>query len=214
VAAERRLIYPAASVDLFLAICQGLGVALAIGVGGPLTALFVAVMASLPAGIDPAGTDYAFAGEAPFITALFAANVLAFYLRRFDRGGPVLVLVAAAAGAIFFAASLAERGEAAVPGLLVGALIAGLVAQLAIGVLRGAERRAGAVGDSDRGRGRGEPAAAGALTLILAATGIAAAALALFVPPAAIPLAIALVVLAAARRRRAAEKYEGLRVLR
>ena len=41
-----------------MAICQGLGLALAIGIGGPIAALFISMMGSLDAGIDPDGTDY------------------------------------------------------------------------------------------------------------------------------------------------------------
>ena len=69
-------------MDLFLAICQAIGLALAVGIGGVLAALFVAVMASTDAGIDLRGTDWEFIGEGWFIAILFAANVLAFYESR------------------------------------------------------------------------------------------------------------------------------------
>ncbi|MBK5117491.1 MAG: hypothetical protein JJE23_11305, partial [Thermoleophilia bacterium] len=56
--------------------------------------------------------------------------------------------------------------------------------------------------------------AGGTLDLIFAAAGVLTATLALFVPPASLLALIALLVLAAGRRRKASEKYEGLRVLR
>ena len=194
-------------MDLFYAICQAAGLALAVGIGGPLAALFVAVMADADAGIDLAGTDWSFLGATWFIAVLFAANVGLFLLRRADLQTRLpLVAFAAAIGAIAGAASLAEEGKAAFIGLVVGSLIGAGAAIVAGDVLGGAQRR---TAGSDAGA---ETAAT--LALIFAVAGIGAAALALFVPPAAIALLIALAVLAAGRRRRAAQKYEGLRVLR
>jgi hypothetical protein len=163
-------------------------------------------MAHVELGIDPEGTDWEFFASNWFIAILFAVNVVAFYANR--SGIPTRIpgaVFAAAIGAIAGAASLAEEGEAAVLGLLLGAALALAASLLAADVLAGAARRAGT----------GEAAgAAGTLTLILAGTGILVAALALFAPPASLLVLVALGVLAAARRRRAGEKYEGLRVLR
>ena len=194
-------------MDLFLAICQAAGLALAVGIGGPLAALFIVVMASLEAGIDPAGTDFEFLGEAWFATVVFACNVVLYLVRRrrIQLRMP-LVVFAAAFGAIAGAASLAEEGEPMVAGLLVGAAVGAVSALVAGDVLAGAQRRSAAAGE--------DAATEATLALIFAVAGIGAAALALFVPPAAIALLIALVVLAAARQRRAGEKYEGLRILR
>lgn len=198
-------------MDLFLAICQAAGLGLAIGIGGPLTALFVATMARLGLGIDPEGTDWDFFASNWFIAILFAANVAAFYLHRstaavrpwaiWIRGAAFAAAIAAIAGA----ASLAEEGEPALVGFLVGGLL-GLGASLLAGdVLAGAQRRAAA----DEAAGT-----AGTLTQIFALAGIVIAVLALFVPPASLLVLVALLALAATRRRRAGEKYEGLRVLR
>ena len=71
-------------MDLFLAICQGLGLALAIGIGGALVALFAGAMASLEAGINPDGTDYGFFAETWFLVALFALVVLGMLARGRD----------------------------------------------------------------------------------------------------------------------------------
>lgn len=194
-------------MDLFLAICQAVGLALAVGIGGPLAALFIVVMASLQAGTDPRGTDFAFLGETWFATAVFAVNVALYVARR--AGAPLrlpLIVFAAAFGAIAGAASLAEEGESMAIGLVLGAAVGAASATLAGDVLTGAQRRSASAEEG--------AATAATLALIFAVAGIGAAALALFVPPAAIALLIALAVLAAGRQRRSGEKYEGLRILR
>ena len=194
-------------MDLFLAICQAAGLALAVGIGGPLAALFIVVMASLEAGIDPAGTDLEFIAETWFVTVVFACNVFLYLARRRELAVRLpLIAFAAAFGAIAGAASLAEEGEPLVLGLVIGALVGGGSALLAGDVLAGAQRRSATAGEG--------AATSDTLALIFAVAGIGAAALALFVPPAAIALLIALVVLAAGRQRRSGEKYEGLRILR
>ena len=57
-----------------MAICQGLGLALAVGIGGPLAALFVAMMAALGSGIHPDLTDYDFLGATWFLVTLLAVS--------------------------------------------------------------------------------------------------------------------------------------------
>src|SRR6185436_14022354 len=126
-------------MDLFMAICQGLGLALAVGIGGPLAALFVAMMAALGSGIHPDRTDYDFLGATWFLVTLLAVVV------------------------IFMIA-------------------------------------------------RGREALRWPTIAVLA--GIVVAAFSLFVPPVSLLALAALIVLAAGRRRRAGEKYEGLRILR
>jgi hypothetical protein len=193
-------------VDLFLAICEALGLGIAAGIGGPLAWLFIAVMAGAEAGIDPRGTGWEFVGATWFVAVLFAANVAAFAQRRAGLSLPLPHAAGAAVlGAIFGAAALAAAGEPAAIGLLIGAVAAGASSLLASGVMVGAERRTVEEGE-------GSPAAT--LALIFAAAGIVVAALALFVSPAALVIAAALAAFASTRRRRAAEKYEGLRVLR
>jgi hypothetical protein len=194
-------------MDLFLAICQAAGLALAAGIGGPLAALFIVVMASLEAGIDPRGTDFEFIGEPWFATVVFAITVILTLARRREVSLRMpLIVFAAAFGAIAGAASLAEEGEPAAIGLLVGALVGAGSALLAGDVLSGAQRRSASSAEGT--------STAATLDLIFALAGIGAAALALFVPPASLALLIALAVLASGRRRRAGEKYEGLRILR
>jgi hypothetical protein len=198
-------------MDLLLAICQAIGIGIAVGIGGPVVALFVAFMASIEAGIDPRGTDWDFLGESWFIAVLLAANIVGVYLDRSASESArrsFHVFIAGAFGAVAGAASLAEQGEPAILGLVLG-LLAGVGSGLvAYDILAGARRRAGASGKGDT------KATAATLELIFAAAGILVALLALFVSPLALLGLVGLAVLAAGRRRRAGEKYEGLRVLR
>jgi len=200
-------------VDLFLAICQGLGLALAIGIGGALAALFVSMMSSFEAGIDPDGTDFSFITATWFLVTLLALSVLTVLARSREAARLPVVGLLAAAGALAFAASLAEDGDTAWPGLILGAIAAGLAALVSTDVLEGALRRAGGAGAASRAD---DPAADAANVLVIgfAVAGIVVAALALFVPPVSLLAAIGLAVLAIGRRRKAGEKYEGLRILR
>ncbi len=195
-------------MDLFYGICQGLGLALAIGIGGALAALFASMMGSFEAGFHPDGTDFSFITATWFLIALLALVVLTVIARGREVARYPLVALLAAAGAIAFAASLAEEGETAWPGLIAGAIATALAALVASDILDGAIRRA-------RGS-RSEAAGDAANTLIItfAVAGIVLAALALYLPPASIVAAIALAALALGRRRKAGEKYEGLRILR
>ena len=195
-------------MDLFLAICQGLGLALAIGIGGAVAALFVSFMGSIEAGIDPDGTDFEFLTASWFLVTLLAIVVLAILARGRDLARYPVIALLAAAGAITFAASLAEEGETAWPGLILGAIATAFAAMIAADVLDGAITRAKAAGT--------EQADDAANTLIIGFVfgGIALAALALFVPPVSIVVALILLALALGRRRKSGEKYEGLRILR
>jgi hypothetical protein len=197
-------------VDLFLAICQGLGLALAIGIGGALVALFTSAMASLELGFDPDGTDFGFVAETWFLVILLALVVIGLLARGREAVRLPMIALLSATGALAFAASLAEDGDAAWPGLLAGAIATFLAASVAYDVLAGAIGRARGAADSD------DAAASAENTLVIAfgLAGLVLAALALFLPPVALVAAAALAFVAAGRRRRAGEKYEGLRILR
>ena len=195
-------------MDLFLAICQGLGLALAIGIGGALAALFASMMATLEAGFDPEGTDFGFVTATWFLVTLLALVVLTVFARGREAARVPVIALLSASGAIVFAASLAEEGETAWPGLVVGALATAGAAIVAFDVLEGAIARA---------RSKGAEAASDAentLLIAFALAGMVVAALALFVPPVSLLAAGALLVVALGRRRKAGEKYEGLRILR
>jgi hypothetical protein len=191
-------------VDLFLAICQGLGLALAAGVGGMLAVLLMSVLAHVDVGWDLDATDFSWFEAAWFIPILFALNVLVFFLARATsisdeaRRG-VLIAFATAFGAIAFGGSLAEETSTWWPGL-VGAAAGAAAGAVTDSVLAGATARSRET--------------AGTLQLMAAGAGLLLVLVALFIPPASILAAAALAVLAAGRRRRADQKYEGLRSLR
>jgi hypothetical protein len=196
-------------MDLFMAICQGLGLALAVGIGGPIAALFVAMMAALGSGIDTDGTDYRFLAETWFLVTLLAIVVVFMFARgRETMRGPSIAVLAAI-GAVVAAASLAEEGEHAIIGIVIGALAAAFAADVSSSVLAGALKRA-----EGNEPGSKEADAANFMIVAFAAAGIVLAALSLFVPPVSLVALVALIWLAVARRRRAGEKYEGLRILR
>lgn len=194
-------------MDLFLAICEALGLGLAAGLGGPLAWLFIAVMAGLQAGIDPRGTDSAFIGEIWFIGLLLVANVLEL-LRPNPRDRNrrrVAVAVAAVFGAVFGSAALAAEGESTTIGFLIGGLAGIGAALVASDLLSGAQARI------EAGPEAGSPVTLG---LILGAAGVLVAVLALFLPPSSLLVAGLLAALVISRRRKADQKYQGLRILR
>ena len=192
-------------MDLFLAICQGLGLALAAGIGGMLAVLLMSVLAHIDVGWDLDGTDFDWFASEWFIPILFVLNVVVFVLgwgsvlpATARRG--VLIGLAAAFGAIVFGASLAEETTTWWPGLAAGAAAGAVAAAVGESVVAGASARS--------------EESAGTLQLMVAGTGLILVIVALFLPPVSLLVAIGLVVLATGRRRRADEKYEGLRSLR
>jgi hypothetical protein len=195
-------------MDLFLAISQGTGLALAIGVRPFLPPLLAGVLARADAGVDFSGTDFSFLESIPFLAAMLALTALATTLGRqvqFSALVRVLGAAAVALGALEFAGSLAEESYAGGPGLVAGAAIALLGFLAAAAFFEGARGRLAA---------RGESGSLSFLTLIADAASLALAAIAVFVGPLSyLPLAFC-VWLLMAQRRRAARKYEGLRVLR
>jgi hypothetical protein len=146
-----------ATVDLFLAICQGVGLAT-------------------------------------------AAGMLAGSLAHEGPERPFLIALAAAAGAVLFAASLTSGTDTRWPGILAGAPIGALAMLVTHSVVAGASQRAegGAV----------------AVSLMVAGAALVLALVALFLSPLALLAVAGLVWLGLSRRRREARKHEGLRVLR
>ena len=88
-------------MDLFNGICQGLGLALAIGIGGGLVALFAAAMASLEAGFDPDGTDFSFITENWFLVTLLVLVVLTVLALVPFNGQALLVCAVLIAADVF-----------------------------------------------------------------------------------------------------------------
>jgi hypothetical protein len=196
-------------MDLFVAICQGLGLALDVRIGGPLAALFISMMAALGSGIHPDATDYDFVDATWFLVTLLAIVVVFMLARSRNVLRWPQVAVLAAIGAVVFAASLAEEGETAWPGLILGAVATAFAATIAWSILAGAIRRA-----QGNEPGSREADAANTMIVAFAGAGIVLAALSLFLPPVSLVALAALAWLALSRRRRAGEKYEGLRILR
>jgi hypothetical protein len=124
---------------------------------------------------------------------------------RQDEGPltPALAVVSAIAGAALFGWSLTQADHPAWPGWPVGSAFALFAFFVVAGFVAGARRRS-----SDGS------ATATTLALPVLLAGIVLAGLALAFGPTAVIALTALVYLAIARRRRAARKYEGLRVLR
>jgi len=195
-------------VDLFLAISQGTGLALATGMRPFLPPLLAGAFARADVGIDFTGTDYSFLESVPFL-AVMVVLVLVGTASERVRGTRAVVLatgtVAAALGALEFAGSLADEGHQATAGLPAGAVCALLGFLAALSFLAGAHARL---------RAQGQSGPASYLGLYADFAAVVVALLAIFLPPASyLPLALSAWLLVA-RRRRAARKYEGLRVLR
>lgn len=154
-------------MDLFEASCQGLGLALAIG-----------MLAGALAGVAEGRTDD-------------------------NRAVIGLLLLVAVGGGIAFGSSLRTEDHPAWPGWIAGAVLAGFALLVARSVVAAAAKRAGEGGSAGF-----IAAITGAAALVLAALSLTPAA-----PISLVGLA-ALAFIALGRRRRAGEKYEGLRSLR
>jgi hypothetical protein len=194
-------------MDLLMAISQGVGVSLATGVRTFLPPLVVGALARANAGIDFGGTGYAFLESVPWLAALVVAIALVTFAERVRLVVPGLLLgiCAAAIGALEFAGTLADEGYTAATGFPAG------VACAAVGFLaaRAFFGRAAA-----RARGGGEEEVASLVDLFAQGAALLLAALAVLAWPASwVAFAFAVWVLLV-QRRRAGQKYEGLRILR
>jgi hypothetical protein len=192
-------------MDLFLAISQGIGTSLAAGVRALLVPLFVGAMARADAVVDFEHTGFEFLESIWWLALLLALVVAAFALDRSDVEIPdgVWAVVAMGLGGLLFAGVLEDEGYFGTAGLVPG-IVCALLGFLAARAFLG--------GAADRLAARGE--SAGTIRTLGDLGAIVLAALALLVPPISyVAVAFCLYVLAA-RRRRAGEKYEGLRILR
>jgi len=188
-------------VDLFLAISQGVGVSLATGVRTFLPPLLVGALARADAGVDFDGTGCQFLESVPWLLALVLLVALVTVAERARIVVPALVLVsiAAAIAALEFAGSLADDGYAAGAGFPAG------VACALIGF---------AFARAFFGRAASRARSASLVELFAQLAAVALAAIAVFLSPLAwLALAFAAWVLLV-QRRRAGQKYEGLRILR
>ncbi len=190
-------------MSLFLDIGTGAGLASSTGVRPYLPPLLAGGLARADTGIDFDGTDFSFLESPAFLAGVVALGVVAFFLER-SRRGPVELLagvIGVALGALLFAGALADNGHPIWIGLVFGPVCAAL-GWLAIGGL------------VERVRARLEPEQAALLTAYADAAALILAAIAVFVPPLALLAIPAFVLLLLGGRRRAGEKYAGLRILR
>jgi hypothetical protein len=177
-----------------LDLLQGLGIAAGIGIRPFLPTLLVGALAAGNLGVDFDGTSF-----------IVLVAVLGFVERR--RGSQlgalvyVLAAIALVLGALMAAGSIADRSSTWWPGIIVG------VAAAALGF-------AAARSLFGRVRARLDPETAGALPLYAEAAAVAVAGLSVLLPPLAVLVAAGLAWLLAGGRRRAGEKYAGLRILR
>jgi Na+-translocating ferredoxin:NAD+ oxidoreductase RnfA subunit len=189
-----------------LDLLQGLGIAAGIGIRPFLPTLLVGALAAGNLGVDFDGTSFSFLEKPGFLLAVVVLVAVLGFLER--RRGPelgalvyVLAAIALALGALQAAGSIADRSSTWWPGLIVG------VAAAALGF-------AAARSLFGRVRARLDADAAAALPLYAEAAAVAAAGLSVLLPPLAVLVAAGLAWLLLGGRRRAGEKYAGLRILR
>ena len=190
-------------------IFQGMGIAAAVGIRPFLPSVVVGALAAGDVEIHFKHTDYSFLQGTVFLLVLVVLVILlALGERRVTEKAPsqrplaiVLALASLALGALFFAGSLARGHYAAWPGLIGGVICA------AIGV-------AATVPLLARVRARLDAEAASAVPLVAEAAAVALAVLSVLAPPVGLIGVVLLLWLLVASRRRADQKYAGLRILR
>ena len=128
-----------------------------------------------------------------------AAGAFAGAAGRRGTLGAVLLVASVIGGAALFGISLAAEDHPAWPGWPVGAALAAFAYVVVRGLAEAAAARA---------------EGGGFVSALIALAALALAALSVILPPISIVAFLALVWLALGRRRRSAQKYEGLRTLR
>lgn len=191
-----------------LDLLQGLGIAAAIGIRPFLPVLLAGVLAAANVGLDFGGTSFAFL-ERPWLWAIVLVVVLGIDLALRRRAaapdlGPLrwaLLAVAVVLGALEAAGSLEDRGNPWIVGLIAGAAAAvlGFLATRSL---------------FERVRRRLDREAAVALPYYGEGAALIAAGASILFPPLALLVLAGLAWLLAGGRRRAGEKYAGLRILR
>jgi hypothetical protein len=196
-------------MTLFLAICLGIGLALAVGLRPFLPALLACTLAREDAGIDFDHTNVAFMEKPAFLLALVVGViVLVVAERRYGpehvSSGPFGAAVAGlglALGALLFGGALQDHDYTFGIGIVAGIACAALAEAATRGFFENTRRRL------DR-------EAAAALPFYAEAAGLVLAGLSVLAPPVSLVALVFLVWLLLQQRRRAGQKYAGLRILR
>ena len=196
-------------MDYLLDLLQGMGIAAAVGIRPFLPTLLAGALAARNIGLDFDGTDFAFLEQTGFLLAVVVAvAVLGVIDRRrgADTSGRdpivvILLVISIALGALLAAGSIADHSADWWPGLPVGAAAAALGFVAARSLF-------------GRVRARLDDQAAGALPLYAEGSALGAAGLSILFPPLAVLIVAGLAWLLIGGRRRAGEKYAGLRILR
>ena len=196
-------------MDFVLDLLQGAGIAAAIGIRPFLPVLLAGALASADVGLDFDGTDFSFLESWGFLLAvLVLVMAVDFVGRRAGRDATerppllyVLLIIALALGALLAAGSVADRSDDWWAGVIAGAACAALGFQAARSLFGRVRRRL-------------DEQAAAALPVYAEAAALAAAGLSILFPPLAVLIIAALIWLLAGGKRRAGEKYAGLRILR
>jgi len=196
-------------MHFILDLLQGAGLAAAIGIRPFVPVLLAGALAAANLGLDFDGTDFSFLESWPFLLGvLLLVAGLDVVGRRAGRDAanrpPLLYVVAGIAlllGALVAAGSIADRSDAWWVGVLAGLLCAALGFQAARSLFARVRRRL------DEQTARVLPVYAEGAALL-------AAGLSILFPPLAVLVLGGLVWLLSGGRRRAGEKYAGLRILR
>jgi len=196
-------------MDYLLALLQGLGIAAAIGIRPFLPTLFVGALAAGDIGLDYEGTDFAFLEQTGFLLAIVVAVAVFGIIDRRRHGdttgqGPVVVMLLICSlglGALSASGSIADMSADWWPGVPIGVAAASLGFMAARSLF-------------GRVSARLDDEAAKALPLYAEGIALLSAGISVLFPPLAIIVAGALAWLLIGGRRRAGEKYAGLRILR
>jgi Domain of unknown function (DUF4126) len=193
---------------LFLDITQGMGLAGAAGVRPFLPALLTGALGRADLGVNFTHTRYAFLESSWFLVAVVVLLIITVVVERQKPGaaetgafGAALGGIAVGVGALLFAGSLADHGETSWAWLAPGIACA-LVGQGAARSLFGRVAR------------RLDADARAALPIYADGASLASAALAVAIPPISILILGFFGWLWLGGRKRAGEKYAGLRSLK
>jgi len=196
-------------MDFVFDLLQGAGIAAAIGIRPFLPTLLVGALAAEDLGIDFDGTDFSFLEQPAWLAAVIVLLAITVFIAR--RSGPealdlqpwayLLGTFTIVVGLLMGAGSMADGGNSVVPGIIAGTLCAFLGLVVARDLL-------------GRTRKRLDRDAANALPLYAEGAGLLSAGASVLFPPLAVLVIGGLLALLFGGRRRAGEKYAGLRILR